>query len=260
MLLEHGGVHLVEAGSGPPVLLLHQTPRSWDEYRDVLPLLAAAGYRAIALDTPGFGDSTALQIQDSIETWASAAAEVLRALDAAPAAVVGHHTGAMIAVELAATHPAMVTHLVLSSGAYTDSEFRAKAAQSRVEVDSAEVAADGSHLQALWASRASFYPPGRHDLLDRYIIDALRAGERRESGHAAVVAYEMDDKPPKVTVPVLLIGAPADPFAYPEQARLAAQFPGAQVVDLEGGMVPLPDQLPNEFAATLVEFLRDDSG
>ena len=30
-----GRIHLASAGDGPPVLLLHQTPRSWDEYRDV---------------------------------------------------------------------------------------------------------------------------------------------------------------------------------------------------------------------------------
>jgi pimeloyl-ACP methyl ester carboxylesterase len=46
----------VEHGTGEPVLLLHQTPRSWDEYRDVLPLLGA-NHRAIAMDTLGFGAS-----------------------------------------------------------------------------------------------------------------------------------------------------------------------------------------------------------
>ena len=35
-----GTIHCAIAGRGAPVLLLHQTPRSWDEYRDVLPLLA----------------------------------------------------------------------------------------------------------------------------------------------------------------------------------------------------------------------------
>ena len=34
-----GTLHCAIAGTGRPVLLLHQTPRSWDEFRDVLPLL-----------------------------------------------------------------------------------------------------------------------------------------------------------------------------------------------------------------------------
>ena len=51
-----GTIHCASAGAGRPVLLLHQTPRSWDEYRDVLPLLGRR-VQAIALDTIGFGDS-----------------------------------------------------------------------------------------------------------------------------------------------------------------------------------------------------------
>ena len=42
-----GRIHIATAGQGFPVLLLHQTPRSWDEYRDVLPLLGKL-YRVIA--------------------------------------------------------------------------------------------------------------------------------------------------------------------------------------------------------------------
>ena len=56
--LPHGQVHYAECGDAdaPAVLLLHQTPRSWAEYRAVLPLLGAR-FRAIAMDTAGFGDS-----------------------------------------------------------------------------------------------------------------------------------------------------------------------------------------------------------
>lgn len=42
-----GQIHYVEAGSGEPVLLLHQTPRSVDEYRDVV-LLLGRSFRTIA--------------------------------------------------------------------------------------------------------------------------------------------------------------------------------------------------------------------
>jgi pimeloyl-ACP methyl ester carboxylesterase len=101
--LAHGTVHCAVAGSGRPVLLLHQTPRSWDEYRDVLPILARAGYRAIAMDTPGFGDSPGLDYSDdSIEAWAEVAVGLADALELDRAAIVGHHTGAVIALEIAA--------------------------------------------------------------------------------------------------------------------------------------------------------------
>ena len=53
----------------------------------------------------------------------------------------------------------------------------------------------------------------------------------------------------------LLIGAPDDPFAYPHLAPLAERLPASSVVEIAGGMVPLPDQLPREFARAVVEFL-----
>ena len=56
--LPHGQVHYASCGDrgAPAVLFLHQTPRSWAEYRRVLPLVAD-GYWAIAMDTAGFGAS-----------------------------------------------------------------------------------------------------------------------------------------------------------------------------------------------------------
>jgi len=51
-----GQIHYRTAGAGRPVLLLHQTPRSSDEYRDVIPILARE-LRVVAMDTIGYGDS-----------------------------------------------------------------------------------------------------------------------------------------------------------------------------------------------------------
>ena len=98
-----GRIHVAGNGTGFPVLLLHQTPRSWDEYRDVLPILGRR-YRAIAMDTVGFGDSERAA-ENSIESWSDAAFALLDALDIEQAAIVGHHTGAVIALEMAASQP-----------------------------------------------------------------------------------------------------------------------------------------------------------
>src|SRR3954463_6931455 len=52
-------IHCVEAGEGPLVLLVHGFPESWYSYRHQLPVLAAAGYRAVAIDVRGYGRSSA---------------------------------------------------------------------------------------------------------------------------------------------------------------------------------------------------------
>ncbi|MAZ88059.1 MAG: epoxide hydrolase [Cellvibrionaceae bacterium] len=47
--------HLVTCGEGPLVLFTHGFPESWYSWRNQLPALAEAGYRAVAVDMPGYG-------------------------------------------------------------------------------------------------------------------------------------------------------------------------------------------------------------
>ena len=254
MAVPGGEIHCAVAGSGPPVLLLHQTPRSWDEYRDVLPLLGER-FRAIAMDTIGFGDSSKPPPEeDSIERWAEAAAGLLDALAIERTAVVGHHTGAVIALELAAAFPERIEAAVLSSAPLVDAGYRA-AHSGRAVVDEVEPSPDGSHLTELWRLRQPFYPEGDTDLLERFVVDALKAGPRAAEGHRVVARYEMDRRLPLVRCPVLLLAATGDPHAYPSVAALHAALPTSTVIEIPGGMVPLPDQLPHEFAAAVADFL-----
>jgi pimeloyl-ACP methyl ester carboxylesterase len=253
--LPHGTVHYAAAGEGDAVLLLHQTPRSWDEYRDVLPLLGRRR-RAIAMDTAGFGDSTPLPPgEDSIEAWAQVALGLLDALGIERADVAGHHTGAVVAVELAVRAPERVRSLVLSSLPYHSAEDRRRHLTGRAIVDDVDRSPDGSHVLELWRGRAAFYPEGAVDLLDRYLVDALKAGSLAADGHRVVARYDVPAALERIRGPVLLIGATADPYAYSHLAQVRAVLPDAEVVELEGGMVPLPDQLPEEFAAGVERFL-----
>jgi pimeloyl-ACP methyl ester carboxylesterase len=246
--LEHGTLAYASGGEGPVVALLHQTPRSTDEYRDVLPALAAHGYRAIAFDTPGFGRSAPLPAAPSIERWARAISDGLDALGLDRVAIVGHHTGGVIAVELAAQRPEQTPALVLSSTPLTDAKYRG------TPPDEAGVDA-GDDADTLRQSRAGFYPSDRPELLDRYVRDALNAGSLRLLGHHVVGAYEMDDRIARLTMPVLLIGADADPYAFPQLKRMRAALAHAETAVIRGGMVPLPDGWPVEFAAAVVRFL-----
>lgn len=244
--------HVAVAGSGLPVLLLHQTPRSWDEYRDVLPLLGRH-VRAIAMDTPGFGDSEKLGGEASIEAWAEAALSLLDALGIGRACIVGHHTGAVIALEIAATVPDRVLGLVLSSCSMVDPARRQSHA-GRPVIDAVEREGNGDHLRALWAARQPFYPPGAVDLLERYLIDALKAGPMAVEGHRVVNRYRMEERLPLIVCPTLVIDATEDPHAHPSAARVAAAISGAELVPIKGGMVPLPDHRPADFTDSILNF------
>ena len=252
--VQAGVVHCALAGTGEPVLLLHQTPRSWDEYRDVLPLLARR-YRAIAMDTMGFGDSSRLPAgEDSIERWAEVAVSLLDALEIEQAAVVGHHTGAYVAAEIAVAHPARIRGVVLSSLHLGTKRERLEQLSAPAPVDEVGRSADGDHVLELWRRRAPFYPADT-DLLERFLVDCLRAGDLAAEGHRVVARYPSEERLPLLACPVLLIAATADPYAYPSLARLQAAIPHAAVAVIEGGMVPLPDQLPEQFASAVERFL-----
>jgi len=249
-----GTIHCAIAGTGKPVLLLHQTPRSWDEYRDVLPLLGKR-FQAIAMDTIGFGDSSKPPLgSDSIEHWAEVAMSLMDALGIQKLSVVGHHTGAVIATEIAAAYPDRIEKAVLSASAFTDAKFRERHSKPG-RIDNVPAKPDGSHLVELWRIRQAFYPEGNIELLERFIVDCVKAGPRAAEGHAVVGRYVMETRLPLIRCPVLVIAPKADPYAYPAARPLADRIKGARYVEVEGAMVPFPDQMPERFAQVVTEFL-----
>ncbi|MFF4257779.1 alpha/beta fold hydrolase [Streptomyces sp. NPDC001663] len=248
---DFGQLHYVECGTGEPVLMLHQTPRSWTEYLDVLPLVGAE-CRAIAMDTLGFGASAKPEGPHSIERFADAAVALVDELGLERFHLVGHHTGGVIAVELAARLQNRVASLLLSATPFIDDEKRRTAAE-RKPVDHVDPRPDGSHLVELWNRRRGFYEEGQEAALNRFMVDALTVLDRVEEGHVAVRGYEMDRRLPDITARTLAVCAPGDHYSLPGLERFAAAL-GCETRVLSGGHVPLPEQLPGEFAKVVLEW------
>jgi pimeloyl-ACP methyl ester carboxylesterase len=249
-----GQVHVVTAGEGPgtPLLLLHQTPRSIDEFAEVIPLLAKSR-RVIAVDMPGYGCSDPVPGQPSIADYARADVEVLDALGVDRVVVVGHHTGAVIAVELAARAPARIERVVLSGPVYMDAAGRAEIAQFFKQW---RVAADGSHLLDKWTKMYSWLP--RADLVQRFVVDLVRAGELSEQGHFAVAQYRMEERLPLVRCPALLLYAARDPFATPQRAEpLRRAFRPARERTLDAGVF-VANEAPEAFAGAVLGYVEGE--
>jgi pimeloyl-ACP methyl ester carboxylesterase len=115
-----GRLHCVEQGEGPLVLLVHGFPESWYSWRHQLPALAAAGYRAVALDVRGYGRSSRPAAVEEYRMRALAAdnAALVSALGAESAVVVGHDWGANIAAASALLHPEVFRAVGLLSVPY----------------------------------------------------------------------------------------------------------------------------------------------
>ncbi|MFG1947549.1 alpha/beta fold hydrolase [Nonomuraea sp. NPDC048826] len=104
--------HMVEAGEGPLVLLLHGFPQFWWTWRHQLVSLPAAGYRAVAVDLRGYGDSDKPPRGYDLPTLAADATGLIRALGETGAIVVGHDWGGLLAWTMAVLDPKCVHRLV----------------------------------------------------------------------------------------------------------------------------------------------------
>lgn len=115
-----GRIHLVERGTGPLVLLVHGFPESWHSWRHQLAALAAAGYRAVAVDVRGYGRSSkpdgvaAYRMPEPIEDDVA----VVRALGEETAIIVGHDRGSGTAANSALVRPEVFTAVGLLSVPY----------------------------------------------------------------------------------------------------------------------------------------------
>jgi pimeloyl-ACP methyl ester carboxylesterase len=89
--------HTVAMGQGPLVLLLHGFPTYWWTWRNVLPVLAEAGYRAVAMDLRGYGGSDHTPHGYDPFTLSADVAGVARSLGSSNAVMVGEGWGGLIA-------------------------------------------------------------------------------------------------------------------------------------------------------------------
>src|SRR5690349_19439206 len=113
-------LHYVERGNGRPLVLFHGNGSMIQDFESSgLIDLAAANYRVIVFDRPGFGHS--LRPRNVVWTPEAQADLFKKALDrlhVQRAIILGHSWGASVAVALAIKHPSFVEALVLASGYY----------------------------------------------------------------------------------------------------------------------------------------------
>jgi pimeloyl-ACP methyl ester carboxylesterase len=108
-------LHCVEAGSGPPVVLLHGFPEFWYAWRHQIPALAEAGFRAVAPDLRGYNLSEkppgvgAYELRHLVADVAG----LIRWTGAPSAVLVGHDWGGVIAWHVAKHHPDLVRRLII---------------------------------------------------------------------------------------------------------------------------------------------------
>jgi pimeloyl-ACP methyl ester carboxylesterase len=248
-----GQLHFRDRGSGAPLVLLHRTPDSSMQWEDVVPSLAAR-FRTLAIDTPGFGDSDAPPAPPEIADYAAAVIDALDALAIARCHLLGHRTGASIAVEVAATWPERVARLVLSGCPdYADEERRALA----VPRSDRTLRVDGAHLLDRWRRTVANLGAGvTPTQLQRSFLMGLRAAPHPEWAYLAVVQQPIRERLAQVAAPTLLLFGERDPFTRWLPA-LAASLPDVRVHLIPNAHALTMYHVPDEFCRVVTAFLTD---
>ena len=104
---------------GQPVLLLHGGAGSSEDFVNLAPVLVAAGYRVVAMDSRGHGRSAWGDLPITYEQMAADALGLLDHLGIAKTDVVGWSDGAIIALDLAIHHPERLDRVVAYGANFT---------------------------------------------------------------------------------------------------------------------------------------------
>lgn len=250
-----GQIHYWSGGSGDPLLLLHQTPRSSWEFVRMLPILIQ--HRSVvAIDSIGYGDSDKPPREYSIEDYAKSSVAVLDALGIQRTSIAGFHTGAYIGTEVAAAYPDRVDKLVLGGPFNMDAEERERQAGKWPNFESKE---DGSHLAREWKTSLLL---GDMDLAHQRMLDILKTGKTMAYGWWAVIKYHQEERLPLLQCPTLLIWGGKDLEltetlgwkATAGRPKVEQAISRAKVVNLPDGSPFFPLDAPEEFSRLILEF------
>jgi pimeloyl-ACP methyl ester carboxylesterase len=251
-------LHVAESdGGGPLVVLLHGFPEFWWSWRHQIPALAEHGYRVVAADLRGYGDSDKPPRGYDLWTLAGDVAGLVRALGEPRAHLVGHDWGGLVAWTVTALQPRLVRSLTAIGAphplALRSAVVRDPRGQGRATAryalgfqlprwpERSLRADDGARVERImrgwagpeWAASADFaeataqyrravqVPGTVHSAMEYYRWAArsqLRAEGRR---FAAAVA-----RPP--TVPVLQLHGAIDPCLLVRTAAAAQRWAGPE--------------------------------
>lgn len=243
-----GPLSAVEAGEGPPVLLVHGLGASKLSMLSTLAALAPAGHRAIALDLPGFGDSAKpLPAGYSPQWFARTLVSAMDALGLDRADVVGNSLGGRVALELGLAHRDRVGRLGLlcPSLAWRDKPLWAQLAHrapARLGLiqPAPRVVVDAIVRRAVPGSREGWTAAGVDEFLRGYLTPRGRQAFYLAAQHiiredAARFWKRLERLEPEA----LFVWGRADPLVPIAFARhVSAAVPHAQHLELHCGHVP----------------------
>lgn len=256
-----GQVHYLESGTGYPVLFLHMTADAATQWESVLPIMAGLGYRAIAMDIPGHGNSYRPSSEPDGPTYARAIQSALDALRITRVTVVGHHFGAVVGAWTTVLAP----NLVERFGAYGWPRHSAEVQAQRRAKEARTFDREGDVVKDVWTRRWKMsgdrLASGEQSrfteaLAIRTMIAKLQAGKNWNWAYHCIGNTDPVVLAGKISCPVLTFAGPRDDN-YSESKIAVPDFANARFVPMEWVGVDAPDEEPAHIARIVHEFICD---
>jgi pimeloyl-ACP methyl ester carboxylesterase len=247
-----------EAGDGPPVLLLHAgiaDRRMWDQH---LEPLAAAGFRAVALDLPGFGEAVAGL--GPVAHWQDVRV-TMDALGIDRVSIVGNSFGGAVALRVAALYPERVGSLLLFSASAVPEPDPSPGLLDVWEAE--EVALDAGDVErAVEVVVSAWVRPEAADEV-RHRVAAMQRSNYEEMGSEEKPEFAADPLEEDsallgaIECPVLIAAGEEDLVDFKNAVReLGERLPQAETTLIPGCGHLAPLEAPEEFRRLVIEHSR----
>ncbi len=213
--LDGTAVNYVEIGEGRPIVFVHGLGGNWQNWLENLPYFADAGWRAVAMDLPGFGHSPMPEWDLSMPAYGHLIDEFCSRLNLHSTALVGNSMGGFICAETALDSPEWIDHLVLVSAAGIGSAgMRQEPVKAWARmVDTVSPMASKMNLEGIrrpglrrLAFEGVFRDPGkiRAELLYEVSTQAIGTAGFRDAV-VSLTGYDFLDRLGSISAPTLLI-------------------------------------------------------
>ncbi|HYE39056.1 MAG TPA: alpha/beta hydrolase [Ramlibacter sp.] len=244
-------------GSGPTVLMLHGIGGGHLAFAPQVESLATAGYRAVAWDMPGYGHSAPIEPY-TFKGLAQSCVQLIESLKVANVILVGHSMGGMVAQEVVARRPELVSRLVLcgTSPAFgkPDGEWqRDFIAQRTAPLDAGRSMAELAETLVPQMVGPGSLPEGVR--LATHCMGLVPAATYRRALEC-IVTFDRRGNLGNIHVPTLLLSGEHDRNAPPAvMKKMADAIAGSTYYEMKGIGHLQNLEAPEEFDALLLNFL-----
>ena len=245
-------MHYRYEGKGDPILLLHPGVGSSDAFTNAMAYLSGT-YLVISPDFLGNGDSDPPQFEYTMLDHARSIVSFLDSLGIKKVSVVGHHTGAKVAAEIAINWPERIDKLVLSAIGYWEVAANIEKNEPDNFTTRVEIKPDGSHLLEWWGRAAMWNDP--LNIIEASVIEYIKAGPRGEEIHWTARAYDTKGRLPLIKCETLVLSGASGLFHFAAD-NVRKLVPGSKLVVIENGPPRMERTMPHEFAAAIMNFLE----